>query len=167
MPVEAFEQGGGPAICVLSGKPTEHRVDLTATARNTPTWLLFAGLLPYLVARLTCKRASGTLPLTPEVEALLATRTIKIRRLAIPCAAVVMLGVVALFSLPGAGIILLIAPFSFVATIVLLNRMRSPLSPIHLDPGGRWVVIPHAAEEYAAALDDQGGAAPPPPELDP
>ncbi|MEO5678593.1 MAG: hypothetical protein ABIS47_02890 [Acidimicrobiales bacterium] len=166
LPVEVFEQGGGPAICVLSGQPTEHRIDLTATARATPTWLLFVGIAPYVVARLCAKRSRGTLPLTEEVEQLLASRTIKIRRIAIPCAVVVLVGVMTLFSLPGVGIILLIAPFSFMATIVLLNRMRSPLSPVHLDPAGRWVVIPHAAEEYASALDDQVETATPP-ELEP
>lgn len=164
MPVEAFEQGGGPAVCVLSGKPTEHRFQLTATRRDTPSWLLFVGVIPYVVARLMSKRAHGSLPLTEEVEQLLASRRIKARTIAIPCAVVIVLGVLALFSLPGVAVILIIAPCSFAVTVVLLNRQRSPLSPVHLDPEGRWVVIPHAAEEYAAALGGQLGSASPDPQ---
>lgn len=165
MPVEEFEHAGGPALCVLSGKPTEERVELTVRARETPTWLLFLGIAPYVMARLRTRRSTGSLPLTKEVQQLLATRAIKLRTIAVPCTVVMLLGLLALFRLPGLGIILLIAPCSFVVTVVLLNRLRSPLSPIHLDPAGRWVVIPHAAEEYAAALDDQPASAPPPPEL--
>ena len=164
LPVEAFEQGGGPAVCVLSGKPTEHRIGLTARSRATPSWLLFVGLLPYVVARLCSRRARGTLPLTEEVEQLLATRRIRLRIIVVPVAVVVLLGALALFRFPAAGIILLVAPWSFVVTIALLNRLRSPLSPVHLDATGRWVVIPHAAEEYAAALEGEpGDAAPAPP----
>ena len=156
--VETFEQGGGPPVCVLSGKPTEHRVELTARSRETPTWLLFAGVLPYVVARLCGKRARGSLPLTEEVEQLLASRRIRLRVIVVPCAVVLGLGVLALFRLPAAGIILLVSPWSFVVTITILNRLRSPLSPVHLDARGGWVVIPHAAEEYAAALGQDGDA---------
>ncbi len=152
MPVETFEQGGGPAVCVLSGKPTEHRVGLTARSRDVPSWLLFLGVAPYVLARAFGKRARGTLPLTEEVEQLLTARRVRLRVIAVPVAVVLLLGVLALFRLPGLAIILLVAPWSFVVTIALLNRLRSPLSPVHLDPTGRWVVIPHAAEEYAAAL---------------
>ena len=151
---------------MLSGKPTEHRITLTATARNTPSWLLFLGLVPYLVARLTTKRAHGSLPLTEEVEELLATRRIRLRIIVVPCTVVALLGLLLLFVLPGVGIILLIAPFSFVSTISVLNRLRSPLSPVHLDAEGRYVLIPNAAEEYANALDGPLETSPfdPPPE---
>lgn len=163
LPVEAFEQGGGPAVCVLSGKPTDHRFKLTATSRGTPSWLLFVGVIPYVVARLLSKRSHGSLPLTEEVERLLSARKIKARSIAIPCAVVILLGALALSQMPGVAVILLIAPCSFAVTLVILNRQRSPLSPVHLDPEGRWVVIPHAAEEYAAALEEQGSVAPDPP----
>ena len=152
LPVEVFEQGGGPAVCVLSGKPTEKRVELTARNRGTPSWLLFLGVLPYVVAKLCSKRAHGSLPLTGEVQQLLSSRRIRLRVIVVPCAVILLLGVLALFRLPGLAIILLVAPWSFIATIAILNRLRSPLSPVHLDATGRWVVIPHAAEEYAAAL---------------
>jgi hypothetical protein len=161
--VEAFEQGRGPSVCVLSGKPTQHRVKLTATARATPTWLLFVGVLPYVVARLCSRRSRGSLPLTPEVEQLLNSRKIRLRVIVVPGVVILLLGVLALFRFPAVAIILLIAPWSFLVTITVLNRLRSPLSPVHLDPGGSWVVIPHAAEEYAAALDD--GDAPSAPEV--
>ena len=166
LPVETFEEGGGPALCVLSGKPTDHRITLTATARNTPSWLLFLGLVPYLVARLTTKKAHGSLPLTVEVEELLASRRIRLRIIVVPCAVAVLAGMLTLFALPGLGIILLVAPFSFLATISVLNRLRSPLSPVHLDADGRYVLIPNAAEEYANALDGPLEASPfdPPPE---
>ena len=164
MPVETFEQGGGPAVCVLSGKPTEHRVGLTARKRDTPSWLLFVGVLPYVVVRLAGKRARGTLPLTEDVEQLLDARRVRLRVIVVPVAVILLLGVLALFRFRALAIILLVAPWSFVVTISLLNRLRSPLSPVHLDATGRWVVIPHAAEEYAAALDGEAGdAAPAPP----
>ncbi len=152
---------------MLSGKPTDHRITLTATARNTPSWLLFLGLVPYLVARLTSRKAHGSLPLTVEVEELLASRRIRLRIIVVPCAVVALAGLLLLlFVLPGPGIILLIAPFSFLATISVLNRLRSPLSPVHLDAEGRYVLIPNAAEEYANALDGPLEASPfdPPPE---
>ncbi len=152
MPVETFQQGGGPDVCVLSGKPTEHRVGLTARVRETPSWLLFVGVVPYVVARLCRKRARGLLPLTVEVEQLLTARRLRLRVIVVPLVAVLLLGVLALFRFPALAIILLVAPWSFLVTIALLNRLRSPLSPVHLDSTGRWVVIPHAAEEYAAAL---------------
>lgn len=164
MPVETFQQGGGPPVCVLSGKPTQHRVDLTARTRETPSWLLFVGVLPYVVARLCRKRAKGSLPLTVEVEQLLNARKLRLRVIVVPVVAVLLLGVLALSRFPALAIILLVAPWSFVATIALLNRLRSPLSPVHLDSTGRWVVIPHAAEEYAAAVGGgEEGVAPAPP----
>jgi len=157
LPVEAFEQGGGPAVCVLSGKPTQHRVHMTATTRNTPTWLLFVGVLPYVVARVFSRRSRGSLPLTEEVEQLLDSRRIRLRVIVVPCVALVLLGLLSLLRFQAAAIILLIAPWSFVVTLTLLNRLRSPLSPVHLDPAeGGWIVIPHASEEFAAALESPG-----------
>ena len=161
--METFEQGGGPAVCVLSGKPTEHRVELTATKRETPSYLLFLGVLPYVVARLGSKRARGSLPLTEEVQQLLNSRRIRLRVIVVPCVVVLLLGLLTLSVLPGLAIILLVAPWSFVVTIAVLNRLRSPLSPVHLDATGRWVVIPHAAEEYGAALEGQVVVPPPAP----
>lgn len=160
--VEAFEQGTGPSICVLSGKPTDHQVELTARSRTTPSWLLFLGVLPYVVARLCSKRVKGSLALTEDVEQLLTLRRVRLRVIVIPSAVVLLLGVLSLFRFQALAVILLVAPWSFVATIALLNRLRSPLSPVHLDATGQFVVIPHAAEEYGAALGGDGSSGPPP-----
>lgn len=159
-PVDTFERGRLPAVCALSGQPSD---GVYAETLRSPVggqyWLLLLGLVPFLIVRYaTRKEARGKVPVSRAAFASLE-RQARERRwrafglvggglVAFFAGAVVAASVAALGSAVMAlGVVAIVAGMVYDA--------RTPLLRGHVEPSGRWVVFENAHPAFAAAVDQQ------------
>lgn len=160
-PVDDFERGRLPAVCALSGQPSEGVY--TETFRSPvggQSWLLLLGLAPFFIVRYaTRKEAEGKVPVTRAAFASLERQARERRWRA---ALLVIAGIVALCAAGPLGarvavtlgwVIGLVGVGLVVAGMV--HDARTPLLRGHVEPSGRWVVLENAHPAFAAAVEEQ------------
>lgn len=156
-----LRRGGLPAVCVKTGQPADDW--MWVSFRTTPPWtrlLLFIGLLPYLIARVTTGvQASGHLP---------TVKSVAWRRMACliggPVAVVIGVMVIALGSAFNSGATLAAGALLFVAGIGLLIgfRVLSPWAVVRKPQGyphDRVVVLRRVHPNFVRAVQWQQQAA--------
>lgn len=160
-PVDAFERGQLPQVCVLTGQPADG--SYTETFRSPAGgqyWLLLLGLAPYVIVRLTTRQeARGKVPVTEAAfTALERQARDRRRRATLLIISGIALGLVA--GPIGAGVAVglgwalsLFALGLFVAGIVV--DARTPLLRGHVERSGRWVVLENVHPAFAAAVEQQ------------
>lgn len=160
-PVEDFERGRLPAVCALSGLPSEGAY--TETFRSPvggQSWLLLLGLAPFFIVRYaTRKEAKGKVPVTRAAftslerqarerrwrAALLIVAGILVGAVAGPIGAQVAVTLGWIVGLVGLGLI----------AAGMVHDARTPLLRGHVEPSGRWVVFENAHPAFAAAVEEQ------------
>ena len=153
IPVEVFEEGRAPALCWLSGQPTEDRVHVTASTPERFGWLIVLGVVPWLLLRSATRRSvRGTLPLTEDVHRRIVAGRRATRPLAAVAVGLVVLGVVAIWWQPLLGLALVVLGGLVALGADLARQRRDPLASVRLDPDGRWVELPQAADAFADAV---------------
>lgn len=159
-PIDAFERGALPAVCVTTGAPAEGWYTDRFESRVGAQWLLLlVGLLPFLVVRaLTRKTAKGRVPVSREA---FAAMTAAGRRRTRWLVGLGLGGVVA----AGSGLAVVagdraegpVGPSLLVLGVVLLVAAGAVGArrtvPGHVEASGRWVVLEDVHPAFAAAVD--------------
>lgn len=159
-PVEDFERGRLPAVCALSGLPSEGAY--TETFRSPvggQYWLLLLGLAPFFIVRYATRReAKGKVPVTRAAFTSLERQARERRWRALWLVgggiATWFVGSVVAVSVAALGwTIIGLGTVAFLAGIVI--DARTPLLQGHVEPSGRWVVFENAHPAFAAAVAEQ------------
>jgi hypothetical protein len=165
--VDDLAVGAGPAVCAISGEPTDHWVRVSSSEGGFQGWWLVlvllgpVGWIALIVLAAVARRpsrVSGVLPISAEAldryndAVRVSQRAIIAAGLALVAwigvvvfggAGISTPGIVALSALVGAGVLVwlgasIVAPFRWV--------------DLQLDGSGRWVTVTRAHPRYAAAL---------------
>lgn len=159
-PVDTFERGALPSVCVLTGEPSDGVYRTRFTSRIGAWWfLLLLGVVPFVIVwAVTRKTAMGRLPVTER--AFVSVEHQRRRRMATSWSLylgglVVMIGGIVVSQtgrvvgagLFAAGVIVVVAGFVVAA--------RTPTISGFVEPSGRWVVLTNAHPSFAAAVDRQ------------
>lgn len=159
-PVDDFERGRLPAVCALSGQPSEG--SYTETLRSPvggQSWLLLLGLAPFFIVRYaTRKEAKGKVPVTRAAFASLERQARERRWRAF----LLVGGGIAAFFVGGVVASSVAALGSTIAALGVVALVggaiydaRTPLLRGHVEPSGRWVVFENAHPTFAAAVEEQ------------
>jgi len=152
--VDAFERGRGPEICFLSGERTADRIKVTAENRDAYVWLLFFGIVPYVVVRLLTRRTSrGSIGLSEDVYGQIKERRMNTATPYLAAAAGIVPGFLLQRAAPLPGLAAIAVGVIAGCALAIVARRRDPIRGIHLDDAGRWVIVPNAADAYADAVD--------------
>ncbi|MEO5680735.1 MAG: hypothetical protein ABIS47_13825 [Acidimicrobiales bacterium] len=152
--MDAFERGRLPGVCILSGEPTDDKMNVTVSNRPAVGWLLLFGVIPYVIVKaMMTTSVSGSLPMTEEVY-----RGVKeAQRKGIPLylggfTAGVAGALLLLLSVPGPGAILFGVGVAIVLAGAVITARSNPLRGLQLDRTGRWVELSNAADHFADTI---------------
>jgi len=159
-PVDDFERGRLPAVCALSGQPSDGAYTETLRSPVGGQYLLLLfGVVPFLIVRyVTRKEAKGKIPVTRAAFASLEAQAKERRWRAFLLVgggiAAWFLGAIVVADIPALGwVVIAVGTVAFLAGIVY--DARTPLLRGHVEASGRWVVIENAHPAFAAAVADQ------------
>ncbi len=163
--VDDLAVGAGPAVCAITGVPTDHWVGVSSSEGGFQAWWLLLvlfgpiGWIALLVlagmGRRT-SRVSGVLPISPPaLERYNAA--VAVAQRAIVATGLALVGWIGWIAWQGGGSPAIVAIGAVVGIGVLVWLGASIVAPfrwidLQLDGSGRWVTITRAHPEYAAAL---------------
>ena len=165
--VDDLAVGAGPAVCAITGAPTDHWVRVSSSEGGFQGWWLILVLLGpigwialVVLAALARRpsRVSGVLPISAEALSRYNAAVATSQR-AIVAAGLAMVAWVGLIAWDGGGIgtpaIAALSALGGVGVLVWLGAsIAAPFRwiDLQLDGSGRWVTVTRAHPDYAAAL---------------
>lgn len=165
--VDDLAVGAGPAVCAITGQPTDHWVGVSSSEGGFQAWwllLVFLGPVGWIalvvlaaVARRP-SRVSGVLPISSEALHRY-NAAVAVARRAIIASGLLTAGTIGFLVWYGRGIgtVATVALATVVGLGVLVWFGASIIAPfrwvdLQLDGSGRWVTVARAHPAYAAAL---------------
>ena len=172
--VDDLAVGAGPAVCAITGAPTDHYVGVSSSEGGFQGWWLvlvlfgpigWVALVVLAALARRPSRVSGVLPICPEALDRY-NATVAVSQRAIVGAGLAMVAWVGFIVWDGGGVDapVIVVLSALVGLAVLVGCGASIVAPfrwidLQLDGSGRWVTVRRAHPGYAAALMRHNAAA--------